>query len=313
MQPMLPFNSKEYETMFEDEELVDKELAILRHVFGFPSFRERQQDILKTVLHKHDVIVLMPTGGGKTIIYVICGSLLKGVSFVIQPLKSLMQEQVKHLRQKNIIAFVIGSYWSDERVNSIIDFEKDPALSYAFIFTSPEKMLSSEISGLVTVLQQQTRLGIIAVDEAHCIDIWGGSFRDACSKMATYVQKFQLPVVALSGSATDCTVQVITEKLALNNPLITRSSFKRSNLKIEVKRRNDKPMPVIVKRIKEELNGKCGIVYCAKRNTTKELAYALNKQDVTATFVRGGLQDLERKRNEALWKEGKVMVVCTTN
>ena len=303
-----------YEPNYEFQPLpegLDSSTAVLKHLFGHDSFRPGQEEVIESVLRGKDTIALLPTGGGKTVIYSVAVVVLSGITFVIQPLKSLMEEQVNTLRKKNIVAFFINTYLSEEQIRSVTNSLMDKSLKYAVVFTSPEKINRQIMGNLLAKLSEQQRIGFIAVDEAHCIDVWGGSFREDYSKLK-FLKKFKTPVLALSGSATERTVKVIQENLDLSEPLIQRTTFQRDNLTINVIKKSDKPTQQIVKLIKDKYPDKCGIVYCSRTETTKDIAYTLKTKGISSTYVHGKMSDFERRRNECFWKSGKALVICAT-
>ena len=208
-----------------DESIV-KELnaaeSILQKIFGYPKFRQGRKEIIKNISEKHDVIALLPTGGGKTVIYVIAGMILSGITFVVQPIKSLMEEQVRSLREKGVTSFFINSYYTDQEVIQIVSALRSPSIRYAIVFISPEKIISKTVQDLLQTLSNQNRLNLFAVDEAQCIDLWGGSFRESY-KDPGFLKSFNVPIVALSGSATDRTISVIRDRLGLVDPVVKRT------------------------------------------------------------------------------------------
>ena len=297
-----------------DESIV-KELnaakSILQKIFGYPKFRQGQKEIIKNISEKHDVIALLPTGGGKTVIYVIAGMILSGITFVVQPIKSLMEEQVRSLREKGVTSFFINSYYTDQEVIQIVSALRSPSIRYAIVFISPEKIISKTVQDLLQTLSHQNRLNLFAVDEAQCVDLWGGSFRESYKDLG-FLKSFNVPIVALSGSATDRTISVIRDRLGLVDPVVKRTSFARTNLHIKIVKKTDKPVAQIVQIVENHYPGQCGIIYCSKRPSTKDIAYALKAKGISATHVDGKLKDLEKRRNENLWKKNQASVICAT-
>ena len=186
----------------------------------------------------------------------------------------------------------------------------DTSLKYPVVFTSPEKINRQIMGDLLAKLTDQRLIGFIAV-EAHCIDVWGASFREDYSKLR-FLKKFKTPILALSGSATERTVKVIQENLDLSEPLIQKTTFQRDNLTINVIKKSDKSTQQIVELIKDKYPDKCGIVYCSRTETTKDIAYALKTKGISSTNVHGKMSDSERRRNECFWKSGKALVICAT-
>ena len=181
------------------------------------------------------------------------------------------------------------------------------------MLTSPEQLQGVKLQNALDLLKKQGRLINCFVDEAHCVDLWSGSFRSAYSKLGFLKNKIGIPVTALSGSATDQTVSAIQKSLSMSeNTLITRMSFSRENLSISILKKSTKPYYQIANLVKNDYPDSCGIVYCNKRITTKELAHELRCQGISATFIHGGLNDTERRSSEKKWKEEIVKVACCT-
>ena len=223
-----------------------------------------------------------------------------------------MEEQVKYLRSKNITSFFIISSFSQDRISEVIStLTPNTDTRYALLFTSPEWLQSPQIKNMLNSLKAQERFKLIVIDEAHCVDLWGGFFRASYSNLA-FLKEFQVPILALSGSATDHTVSVIHQSLKMDCPIVSRMSFLRTNLDISVIKKSCKPVKQIVDLIALRNPEQCGMVYCNKRKTTVDLAHTLRTRGISATFIHGGLDDTERGRNEQPWKSGQVLVACCT-
>ena len=175
----------------------------------------------------------MPTGG-KSIIYSVGAIVQGGIHIVIELLESLMEEQVKKLRAMNIIAYFINSSVETEQLAEIINILSNASLKYAILlFTSPEWLQSPKLEHFLKNIQQQNKLKYTFIDEAHCVSLWAGSFMSSCSKFGFLKTSFDVPVTALSGSATDHAVSVIKESLQMNtDPEIVKMSFKCTNLTV---------------------------------------------------------------------------------
>ena len=245
----------------------DKPEYVLKKVFQHQEFRPRQKEIIQSVLLERDCIALLPTGGGKSIIYTISSIILGAITIIVEPLKSLMEEQVKYLRSKNITSFFINSPLSQDRISEVISTLTNTYTRYALLFTSPEWLQSPQIKNMLNSLKAQERFKLIAIDEAHCVDLWGGSFRASYSNLA-FLKEFQVPIIALSGSATDHTISVIHQSLKMDCPIVSRVSFLRTNLGISVMKKSCKHVKQIVDLIALKNPEQCGMVYCNKRKTT---------------------------------------------
>ena len=258
-----------------------------------------------------ETTALLPTGGGKTVIYVVAALLRNGITIVIEPLKSLMEEQVKSLQSKNVVAFFINDYLTESQIDQIISFLIDPTHKYAILFTSPEKLVGEKLMHMTRTLIAQKRLSFVAVDEGHCIHLWGGSFRESYSKLGV-IKTFSVPIVILSESASEKTLNLINEVVGLENPVIIRSSFARGNLTIHVTDKMARPVQQIINIVSNNYRGKCGIIYCLRRDTTKDIAYALKMKGHSNTYTHGGLTDHARSKNENLWRLGTVYIMVAT-
>ena len=289
----------------------EKPLFILRQVFGNESFREGQKESIESVLLGKETLALLPTCGGKTVIYTKISILTEpeGVTVVIQPLKSLMEEQVSKLRGKGIPAYFLNRSLADDQIEEVINIVTNRTVKYAILFTGPEWFQREQFKKCLQTLKSQNRLRVFCVDEAHCIDLWGGSFRSSYSKLDC-LKGFDIPVIVLSGTTTDRTVNVIKETLKLEDPFVYRMSFQRKNLELNVTKKNLKAVRQIVTLIYKNYPNQCGIVYCSKTNTTQDICHALKTQGISSTFVHGGLQDHKRRFNEKLWFENKAQVIC---
>ena len=279
-----------------------KASVILKKIFGFTGFRDGQFESIGVIRNNKDYIALLPTGGGKSVIFVVSAILSFVVTFVVEPTKFLMEEQVKRLQNLNVIAFFINSSLSSETISNIVATLSDLSMMYAIVFTSPEWLRSKTVHDLVERLKEQNRIGFVAVDEA---------FRSSYKELG-FVEDLGIPVIALSGSATDHTVSVIKDALNLSNPEVIRTTFRRNNIFLNVLRKTLKPVQQVVNLVFNDRWGKCGIVFCLTKNTVKDLAYALKIKGIPATFVHGEMATHERKRNEGLWNSDAVHVMCAT-
>ena len=297
---------------FEKTEDVDKPRFVLKKVFGFDDFRPAQKEIIDSILSGADNIALLPTGGGKSIIYTIAAIIQGGVHLVVEPLKSLMEEQVRNLRAKNITAYFIHGTVPGHQIDEIINILTNVSTKYCLLFTSPEKLQLPKIRRCLENLKRQNRLINSFIDEAHCVELWGGSFRQNYSELGFLKTEFGIPVTALSGSATDRTVSFIKKTLHMEEPLVTKKSFARNNVTISIVKQSTKPVTQIVNLIKTNFPDTCGIVYCNKRGTTKDIAHALKCEGITCTFIHGGLDDTEKCQNEQKWNDGLASVACCT-
>ena len=293
-------------------DLKEKPLFILQKIFGFESFRQGQREIIDNILCGKDSIALLPTGGGKSIIYSVVALLQGGIHIVVEPLKSLMEEQVKTLRDKYVTSYFINSSLNTQQIEEVLHILANKETTMALLFTSPEWLQGARLKQCINTLKSQGRLNNVFVDEAHCVDFWAGSFRAAYSQLGFLKHQLGIPVTALSGSASKHTVKVITESVNLDKPTITKMSFNRPNLSICVIKRAMKPIAQMVNIVTGKFKESSGIVYCNKRTTTKDAAHALKNAGINAVFIHGDLDDTERRQSESKWRQGVAKVACCT-
>ena len=303
----LPIDCADFATIMAKE----KPLFALRKIFGHGSFRGGQQETIESVLQGKDTIALLPTGGGKTAIYTILSVLLEGVTIVVQPLKSLMEEQVVNLRQKGIAAYFVNSSLPDGQIAEVINILCSETVRYAILFTGPEWLQGIQMKKCLQVLKRQKKLKLLTVDEAHCIDLWGGSFRSSYSNLA-FMKNYEVPVLALSGSATPRTIEIIKTSLKLDHAFVSKMSFQRKNLELTSIKKGIHGIRQIVSLIHTNHANQCGIIYCSKRNTTQDISHELKQQGISSSFIHGGLEDYKRRYNEKTWRENRTLVMCAT-
>ena len=280
-------------------------LATLKQYWGYDSFREMQYEIISSVLSGEDTLALMPTGGGKSITYQLPTMVSDGLCIVITPLIALMKDQVDRLRTRGIQAVAIHSGLSRRKIDVLLD--NCVYGDIKFLYISPER-LNSDIFQLRV---RRMNVSLIAVDEAHCISQWGYDFRPAYLHIARLRElQPEVPVLALTASATEEVADDIMERLKFDRKRVMRSSFARPNLSYVVRKVDDKEEQLM--RIIGSVNGS-GIVYVRRRNTAEQIADFLQQQGVSASFYHGGLPAEERSIRQDEWVSGKVRIMVATN
>ena len=280
-------------------------LATLKQYWGYDSFREMQYEIISSVLSGEDTLALMPTGGGKSITYQLPTMVSDGLCIVITPLIALMKDQVDRLRTRGIQAVAIHSGLSRRKIDVLLD--NCVYGDIKFLYISPER-LNSDIFQLRV---RRMNISLIAVDEAHCISQWGYDFRPAYLHIARLRElQPEVPVLALTASATEEVADDIMERLKFDRKRVMRSSFARPNLSYVVRKVDDKEEQLM--RIIGSVNGS-GIVYVRRRNTAEQIADFLQQQGVSASFYHGGLPAEERSIRQDEWVSGKVRIMVATN
>lgn len=285
-----------------------KELQqLLKKFFGYSEFRPLQAEIIQHILQKKDALVLMPTGGGKSICYQLPAIYLPGITLVISPLIALMKDQVEGLIANGIPAASLNSMMSDSEQQQVKQLCIQGKIKLLYI--SPERV-KAEADWFLPRLD----ISLIAIDEAHCISHWGHDFRPEYTQLAILKERFpNVPVIALTATADKVTRTDIIEQLRLNNPQVFISSFDRPNLSLTVRRGLNKKEKIksIVHFIRQHRD-QCGIIYCMKRSDTEMLVEELSLFQIKATSYHAGLSPQKREQAQNDFIHDRVDVVCAT-
>ena len=282
-------------------------LQTLKTCFGYDSFRPLQQDIIENILNRKDTLVLMPTGGGKSICYQLPALMMEGTTIVVSPLISLMKDQVESLQANGIAAKAMNSA-NDETDNLILRRECMEG-KIKLLYISPERLLTE-----MDFLLKDIRISLFAIDEAHCISQWGHDFRPEYTQLKKLREHFpEVPIVALTATADKLTRQDIVEQLDLKDPQIFISSFDRPNLSLSVKRgfQQREKTRTIIDFIAKHPN-ECGIIYCMSRDRTEKVAEMLTKHGIRASIYHAGLSTSARNKAQDDFINDRVQVVCAT-
>lgn len=278
---------------------------ILMQYWGYSSFRPMQEDIIRSVLHGRDTLALLPTGGGKSICYQVPAMAKEGVCIVVSPLIALMKDQVDNLKKRKIKAFAIYSGMHQSEVelalNNVMYGEGK------FLYVSPERLATPVFREAL----QHIKVNLLAVDEAHCISQWGYDFRPPYLKIAEVKTIIpDVPVLAVTATATPEVVEDIQEKLAFKEKNVIRQSFERENLAYVVLRQEEKNERVI--RMFKKVPG-AAIVYAGTRRRTYDFARLLTKNGISAEYYHAGLDNKEREQRQQRWISGQTRVMVATN
>lgn len=282
-------------------------LQTLKTYFGYDSFRPLQEDIIRHLIDRKDALVLMPTGGGKSICYQLPALLSEGTAVVVSPLISLMKDQVETLCANGIAAGALNSNNDETENASLRRACMEGKLKLLYI--SPEKLLAE-----ANYLLRDMHISLFAIDEAHCISQWGHDFRPEYTQMGILHQLFpQVPIIALTATADKITREDIIKQLHLNQPRIFISSFDRPNLSLTVKRgyqQKEKSKAILdfIARHPEE----SGIIYCMSRSKTETVAQMLQKQGIKSAVYHAGLSPARRDEAQDDFINDRVQVVCAT-
>lgn len=280
---------------------------ILKSHFGYDSFRPLQEDIIRAVLSRRDVLVLMPTGGGKSLCYQIPALAMEGTAIVVSPLISLMKDQVDALRSNGVTAAALNS-GNDETVNARI-YQDCASGRLKLLYVSPERLQAD-----LTWLQSQAKVSLIAVDEAHCISQWGHDFRPEYNQLHSLHSQFPgVPIMALTATADKITKDDIVEQLHLQDAKSFIGSFDRPNLSLEVRRNYPaKDRLRTIEALVARHRGESGIIYCMARKTTEQLAKKLRERGISAAAYHAGLSAAERTLIQDDFSCDRISVVCAT-
>lgn len=278
---------------------------VLKKFWGFEKFREMQEDIIKSVLEDKDTLALLPTGGGKSICFQVPALSNDGICLVVSPLIALMKDQVQNLKERGIKAEALVSGMSKRAIDILLDnciYGK-----VKFLYVSPERLKSE----LFIVRLKKMNVNLIAVDEAHCISQWGYNFRPSYLEIINLRDILpNVPIIALTATATPKVVIDIQEKLGFTKPNVLQKSFKRDNIHYIVIHDEDK-MGRMMKIIRK-VSG-TAIIYALNRKKTQEIAHFLQKQGISAEYYHAGITPEKRSLIQADWSRNKTRIIVATN
>ena len=282
-------------------------IQTLKTYFGYESFRPLQEEIIQNLLDRKDSLVLMPTGGGKSICYQLPALLCEGTAVVVSPLISLMKDQVETLRANGIAAGALNSS-NDETENANLRHACIEG-KLKLLYISPEKLITE-----IDYLLRDMHLSLFAIDEAHCISQWGHDFRPEYAQMGILHQVFpHIPIIALTATADKITREDIIRQLHLTDPKVFISSFDRPNLSLAVKRGyQQKEKSRTILEFIDRHAGECGIIYCMSRSKTETVAQMLQKHGIRCGVYHAGLSTQQRDATQDDFINDRIQVVCAT-
>ena len=280
---------------------------VLKTVFGYDTFRPLQKDIITNVLKGHDTLAVMPTGGGKSLCYQLPALILKGITVVVSPLISLMQDQVTSLETTGIHSAFLNSSLSWEDYCATVDDIKSGNVK--IIYVSPEGLATSKIRELLS--SPELKISCITIDEAHCVSQWGHDFRPDYLEIRSIRHLFPKAVMlALTATATEHVRQDICQNLGMKTPKVFISSFNRANIYLEVQPKRG-AMETVINYIRKHA-GDSGIIYCNSRKSVEEIAEILDKKGYSALPYHAGLSDEVRTKNQNLFIKDEVQIIVAT-
>ncbi|OKH29260.1 DNA helicase RecQ [Chroogloeocystis siderophila] len=283
--------------------------SALKHYFGYDSFRPGQRYIVEQALQNRDLLVVMPTGGGKSLCFQLPALLKKGLTVVVSPLIALMQDQVEALQDNGIGATFINSSLSAYQVRT----REQAILSgkVKLLYIAPERLLSEKFLPFLDLVCHQMGISAFAIDEAHCVSEWGHDFRPEYRQLQKLRHRFSgVPTIALTATATERVRQDIIQQLGLVEPSIHIASFNRQNLFYEVQPKQKQSYQQLLQLIRQQSGA--GIIYCLSRRRVDEIAFKLKNDGIAALPYHAGLSDRDRTANQTSFIRDDVQVMVAT-
>ena len=285
----------------------EKAESLLKTVFGYDSFRPLQLEIIQSVLSGNDTLAIMPTGGGKSLCYQIPALMFEGITIVVSPLISLMQDQVSSLQENGVEAVFLNSALDLEEY--ILTINKIKAGKVRLLYVSPEALATGKIINLFK--EYEIAVSCITIDEAHCVSEWGHDFRPDYLELSSVRHQFSDAVcLALTATATSPVRNDIAQNLQMKKPNVFVSSFNRSNIFLEVKPKKD-ALNQVVDCVRQHSDDS-GIIYCFSRRQVDELTASLDKMGFSVLNYHAGLSDSDRANNQDLFIRDKVKIMVAT-
>ncbi|OMJ76300.1 hypothetical protein SteCoe_24357 [Stentor coeruleus] len=299
-----------YSKGFEWDEKIN---AINKELFGNSEFRPYQREIINAVLSQKDVFVIMPTGGGKSLTFQLPAVLSQGISIIIMPLLSLIYDQMQRLKELKIEAREMNSSQTADEQTTVYD-NIITNHSIKILFITPEKLSQSEkLNYFLKKLEERNRLARFVIDEAHCVSQWGRDFRKDYLKLSKFRDNFPtIPILALTGTATQKVKEDVVHVMKMREPLIFQSSFNRPNLIYEVRPKTKSTIDDIFKLIKNKYTNESGLIYCTTKKDCQKIAEKLKKKGIKADFFHSEVPASHKTLVQNLWMTGQIKVLVAT-
>jgi len=281
----------------------------LKQFFGYTTFRPGQQQIVEEALQNRDLLIIMPTGGGKSLCFQLPALLKPGLTVVVSPLIALMQDQVDALVDNGIGATFLNSTLSWDAVRS-----RELAIlngKIKLLYVAPERLLAERFAPFLEQVRSQVGISAFAVDEAHCVSAWGHDFRPEYRQIKQLRQRYpDIPMLALTATATKRVQQDIVQQLTLRQPSIHIASFNRPNLYYEIQPKQRQSYNQLFKKVQSHKGS--GIIYCLSRRSVEEVAFRLQKDGISALPYHAGMSDTDRSSNQNRFIRDDVQVIVAT-
>ncbi len=281
----------------------------LKHHFGYDTFRSPQREIIVEALENRDLLVIMPTGGGKSLCFQLPALMKSGLTVVVSPLIALMQDQVEGLRKNGIAATFLNSSVSPHQARM-----REQAImsgKVKLLYVAPERLLSERFLPLLDLVHHQIGISAFAIDEAHCVSEWGHDFRPEYRQMKSLRQRYpNVPIWGLTATATERVRADIINQLGLNQPSVHIASFNRQNLYYEVRPKKKTAYAELLEMIRETEGST--IIYCLTRKKVQELAFKLQHDNISALPYHAGLSDTERSENQTKFIRDDARIMVAT-
>ncbi len=281
----------------------------LKHFFGYDSFRPGQREIVEAALEQRDMMIVMPTGGGKSLCFQLPALLKPGLTVVVSPLIALMQDQVEALQDNGIGATFLNSTLSAMETRS-----RETAIlegKIKLLYVAPERLLGERFLPFLDIVANKLGISAFAIDEAHCVSEWGHDFRPEYRQMERVRDRYpDIPIMGLTATATERVRQDIIQQLTLRNPYIHVASFNRPNLYYEVRPKTKHSFAEVLQIIQKK--GGSGIIYCLSRKKVEEVAYKLQQSGIEALAYHAGMNNVDRATNQTRFIRDDVQVMVAT-
>ncbi|WP_373537603.1 DNA helicase RecQ [Microcoleus sp.] len=281
----------------------------LKHFFGYDSFRTGQREIVEAALQKRDMMIVMPTGGGKSLCFQLPALLKPGLTVVVSPLIALMQDQVEALQDNGI-----GATFLNSTLSAIETRSRQTAIlegKIKLLYVAPERLLGERFLPFLDIVAEKLGISAFAIDEAHCVSEWGHDFRPEYRQMQRVRDRYpNIPIMGLTATATERVREDIIQQLNLRNPYIHVASFNRPNLYYEVRPKTKHSFAQVLQIIQKK--GGSGIIYCLSRKKVDEVAYKLQQSGIQALPYHAGMSDSDRTTNQTRFIRDDVQVMVAT-